>query len=418
MSKNILKSDYSLNLLTKLVTVGLGFVSSAFLSRYLGVELRGEYAYILQTGTVLFVLLDLGIHQSYSYFYRNREGKVLPQFAASFIALLCLYSLLTIGTFFFIQDGPTRLILLYLPSLILFQQFETMAAVECIRLKSKMHMLTAVLKFLLFLLLLLSFQPSVLYPLLAIMALNLLSVVVYLFKLSNRIHPLRLEPVFVKDAVSFGWLPMVNYFLTMLVYGLDVILLKHMGTAQELGLYSTAIGIITYFLLIPDAFKEVLVSRVSRKDSDNSVVFSIKTSLIFFIITALAFLLLGKFAIRLMYGEEFVKAYLVTLGLIAGAFWLVFYKMIGVLLLAEGKRVFYFWVLVAAVLSNLIINLLLIPALGMYGSVIAACISYTICGYTFLRYYSKSRNIRVRDIVFIKPDEVKKIVRGLRRKPT
>lgn len=416
MQKKLLKSDYSLNLLTKLVTVALGFVSSAFLSRYLGVALRGEYAYILQTTTILFVLLDAGIHQAYSYFYRTSEGKVLPRFAALFIALLILYSTISALALLFVTNVALRLIFMYLPTMILYQQFETMAAVECIRLKSKLHMLTAILKFLLFLLLLLAFQPNILYPLLALIALNLLSVVIYVIKLREQMHPLQLDMRFAGQAVAFGWIPMINYFLTMLVYGMDVMMLKHLGSPEDLGIYSTAIGIVTYFWLIPDAFKEVLVSRVSRKDSDSSVIFSIKTSLLFFFVTAVAFLLLGQPAIRLVYGKDFIAAYPVTLGLTLGAFWMIFYKMIGVLLLAEGKRVYYFWSMALSVLVNAVLNFVLIPLLGMYGSVISAVVTYTVCGFSFLRYFAITRKKRIKDIVMITQFEVKLALRRLRRK--
>ena len=54
---------------------------------------------------------------------------------------------------------------------------------------------------------------------------------------------------------------------------------------------------------------------------------------------------------------------------------MVFYKMIGVVLLAEGNVGFTFSLFIS-VLANIIANIVTIPILGMYGALLSSVISY------------------------------------------
>ena len=66
----------------------------------------------------------------------------------------------------------------------------------------------------------------------------------------------------------------------MLNYGVDVIMLKGLGTGEDLGLYAVAAGIVTYLWVIPDAIKEVLVSRVVRTNDPRTVLRPLKAAVL------------------------------------------------------------------------------------------------------------------------------------------
>lgn len=92
---------------------------------------------------------------------------------------------------------------------------------------------------------------------------------------------------------------------------------------------------------------------------------------------------------------------------------MIFYKMIGTVLLTEGKRWVYFLTLLVSALINCIGNILLIPEYGMYGSAFSSVISYSVCGLAFLVYFAKVKNISLLSFFLITQEEfnsIKKII--------
>src|SRR5690606_4782847 len=146
---------------------------------------------------------------------------------------------------------------------------------ENIRLGIKLQIFNATIKMISFAIIFFFAESSLLLPVLITAGINIVSVVLYLYFL--RVFP---KPTinfsFLHEILKFSWLPMLTALLITFNYSIDIFLLKHMGSAVELGLYATAVGIVTYFWLVPDAFKEVLVSRVARSHSIQSTILSIK----------------------------------------------------------------------------------------------------------------------------------------------
>ena len=74
MISKILNNDYSLSLINKIYSMIIGLITSIFLTRYLGVIYKGDYAYITELVAVLAVVFGLGINQSIHFFRKNSGG--------------------------------------------------------------------------------------------------------------------------------------------------------------------------------------------------------------------------------------------------------------------------------------------------------------------------------------------------------
>lgn len=413
----IMRNDYSLNLLNKFYTIFMGLFSSIFLTRYLGVILRGDYAVITQIVSILTIILNLGIHQSYSFFYKNSEDKdkLFKKYINIYSLQFLFYLLISIFLAFFIDNKLFVLSFLLVPSSILNIVMEATMAVENIRLKIKMHMVSVTIRALAFILMFYFIEQNIIVPILLTIFINILSSIIYL--VSYRILPniLDIDYKFMLKIINYSWLPMIASLLMTLNYSVDIFILEYMGDPIELGLYSTAVSIINYIWLVPDSFKEVLVSRVTRTDSDEPTIFASKISFYAVLIIIICFILFGETAISIMYGKSFIDSYLVTVILSVGSVSMLYFKIIGVQLLAEGRRYFYFLSLLASVLLNVVLNYIFIPKYGMYGAAGASVVSYTVCGFLYLIYYVKLKNINiVKFYLFSKQEisDIKKIVRN------
>ncbi|WP_214846255.1 polysaccharide biosynthesis C-terminal domain-containing protein [Exiguobacterium sp. S90] len=410
----LLKNDYIFNLLNKIYVILMGLIASIFITRYLGVVDRGNYAYIIQVVSIASIVLNVGIHQSYSFYYRKYQGEVFNKYVQIILVQFFIYTLVSVVLTFFINDQLIKFMIILVPVSVLAQQLESIMAVESIRLKIKLHILNGTLRTIGFGFLFFAISGGLLYPIIITFALNILTIVSFIFfsrgKLSFKKD--RINWVFTWEIIKFGWLPMITALLITINYSADVIFLKNIGTAYDLGIYSTAAGLITYFWLIPDSFKEVLVSRTARSDAVNSTVFVIKISLVIILSVICAFSLLGKYAIQIMYGYKFLEAYQITLILSIGAVSMIFYKMIGTVLLAEGKRWVYFFTLLISAVTNCVGNIIFIPSYGMYGSAVSSVISYSVCGLGFLLYFARLKKIPLSAFIFVTKEE-KRIIKNI-----
>lgn len=399
--KYILKNDYILNLFNKIYSIVIAILSSSFITRYLGVYLKGEYSYILQVVNVLVLILNFGFYQSYSYNYRKYGQEIFRKYICIFLFQFVIYILISIFLIIYFNNYLYTLILILVPFNVLKLQMENVMIVENIRLKIKINMFNITISMLMYGFMLFFGNRKLIYPILAIILIDLISIFIYLKKMNYIPKFKDIDISFLREILLFGYLPMLTNLLVTLNYSVDIFFLRNFGYPIELSLYSTAAGIVNYIWLIPDTFKDVLFSRVARKDSQDSVVLSVKLSLSAVIIVIFVFIIFGKLAIKILYGIEFIESYSVTIILFIGAISMIFFKIFGVVFLAEGKRWFFFISLFISVVLNVILNLLLIPLFDMLGAAIASVFSYSICGLLFLIYYSKTKNISINKIIIL-----------------
>lgn len=404
MIRRVLRSDYGLSLSAKMYTIVIGVVSSALLTRYLGLSLRGEYAFVVQLANIVSLVSDMGLSQTYTYFFRKYQGKVLGPFLSLYFRQFMLY-LLIAGIVLFVTKGTAyAYVAMIVPVGVFRMRVESAMTVEKIRLSIVLHMwsITAsAVGFGALLLLRDVLGRDLIYPVAVSVLVNGVCVFVYARLLHGSVTPVQQDGGIAREAIRFSWLPMLSILLVTMNYSVDVVLLRFMGTQTDLSLYAVAAGIMAYIWFIPDAFKEVLASRVARSRDTTSVNLAMKASVAAVVFTVLLFVLLGRQLLGLLYGSEFEAAYGVTLVLLLGVVSMVFYKIVGVSFLAEGRRGFYFTTLVASVTVNVVVNVLAIPAWGMYGAAVASVASYGLCGGAFLVSYLRMNELRFADAVFL-----------------
>ena len=101
--------------------------------------------------------------------------------------------------------------------------------------------------------------------------------------------------------------------------------------------------------------------------------------------------------------------------LIAGIIPMSYFKIIGTLLLAQGKKYVYLGMLTVSVVVNILVNMVTIPLWGKMGAAAASVASYAVAGGCFLVYYLRTYNIPVRDVFLFRPEEIARL-KGMLKK--
>ncbi len=413
--KQVINNDYSLSVISKVLTAIIGIVSSAFSTRYLGIQYKGDYAYISHVAGIIVLILNMGIYQSYSYNYKTIGKGILKKYTDICFCQFVIFILITTVLLVSIKDPLKCLIILLVPFNVLKMQYTNIGLIENIRLSLWLNVFNGVLAAICYMALFFWASPNVLYVVLLTVAVDIITILVYCIKLREVPKIWEIDIPFFKSVLKFGFIPMLSGLLATINYSIDIIFLKQIGLPMELSLYSLAANIVNYVWLIPDAFKSVLFSKSAKSFDVESIEFSSQISVSFIFLCFIGFAILGKPVLNLMYGSDFVGSYGPTLLLIVGAFAMSIYKIVGVVLVSQGKRIAHFVSLAISAIVNVGLNALLIPKIGMYGAGIASVCSYSICGIGLMIYFCRIYPVTPKRLLFPSGNTIAKLkIRGKR----
>lgn len=391
-----LSKKYWIAILCKIIVILSTLLISIFINRGLGVQVKGEYAYIINFVEILYIVGGIGLGEAYSMFKKeelnNRNTFVLlsiTQGIAVFIIGCLLCSLININY---------GMIITVLTSFAVIRANLTIISVVENSIKRNI-ISTAVNVFYLILLINLYFiNKCNLNTVLICYGLNEIIrciIFIYIYKMPPRLE--KISIIKLKKIYSIGILTMIITLLISVNYSIDTIMLKYMTNSYNVGIYSVGVTFSNIFLLIPDAFKEVLFGDSSNENFSRKTIFSaIKVSFIASSVILIGFILFGKFAIKLLYGIDYINAFGVTLIIFIGSLSMIFFKILQPIYIVEGKQKKAICFLVCSAIVNIILNIMLIPKYGYYGTAIASAISYTVCGGLFFFDYLREYKIMIK----------------------
>lgn len=402
---------YLIAIISKISIVFLTLFTTAMINRCLGVELKGEYAYINNWISILITIFSLGIGQTYSTYRRKYGAKPKNTFVALTLIQSGVVFILSAIAFLIKANYYVCTSLLVTAFSIIRSNILHIAAIEDIKKRDLNNIFYKLLYTILVFIVFINNVRSlnVMIGLLVIDELIILIGTFWKYKFKPDFDFLKKNKLESLKIYRLGFISMLMFLMMTLNYNLDIIMLKQMTDSYSVGLYSVGVTLANLLWLIPDAFKDVLFNKTAKEDSINDIVLSIKINFTISIIIIIGFAILGKWFIKLMYGVEYINSYFVTVILFIGSLSMIIYKLIHPLYISKGKQQTVFIILLISVFFNAISNLILIPKQGMIGAAIASVVSYTICGLVFLITFCKEYKVRVLEVFVIKESEIGKI---------
>lgn len=386
-----LKKDYWVAILCKICVIMTELLITVFINRGLGIETKGEYAYIIKIVEVLYVLLSFGIGQAYSTFKRMRGDDIKGVFVS--LGLIHGVLIVVFGSVYSVIFKPDYGFVIMMLTAIAVMKF-IISMIAVIERSITRNILQALINIL------------YLVALAALYFLHLtnLNSVIMCYALSDIVRIIVLMIIYqmkpsikkcnfdlLKAIYKMGFVTMLVMLLINLNYSVDTIMLKKLSTSYCVGIYSVGASLANMFLLIPDAFKEVLFGDSTKKDFSKSTAFSaIKVSLLISVVALIGFFVFGKIFITILYGVEYLPSYYVTLILFAGCFSLIIFKILQPVYISHGKQTKALFFLSCSAIINIIVNWIVIPKYNELGAAMASVLSYTVCGLLFFYDYLKN----------------------------
>lgn len=393
----------------------LGVLSGVILARKLGPHDRGVLALVLLTPNTVVTLVKLGITQGNVYFV-NRE-RVSSEKVASNSAVLAL--VLGVGaalviwllrdTFLatFLRSVPPwalALCLVRIPMRLLDDfLYGVLQAVGRFRIYNVRLVVSEVLRFGSIVVCLVVLDLSLFAAVLIHTLVNLFNIA-WLVVATRREIPfgLRLDTPLLRRQLEFGAKSWVQTLTAHMLLRIDVYMVAYLLTASDTAFYALALHFTEMVLEVPQAVGLVLYPRLAslpKAEVHRLTAQTCRRTLVLTGAFALVAAAVGPYLITLWYGPDYSPAGdplpWVCIGAVAWSIYVIVTRD----LTSQGRQAINIAAGLPALVLNVILNLVLIPKMGIVGAAIATAISYTIACIILLAFYTRWSGTSLRQIL-------------------
>lgn len=408
MTKNRFISNTSWILAGQVVKMIISLFVSLLTARYLGPSNQGVITYVASYISFFTSLIGLGLNGVIIHEFVNHqedEGKILGtaivlRFASSVISFVAFIALIycidsndnTIITVAFLQ--AIQLPFLCLDTINYWYQAKLLSKYPTI-VQTIAYVITSAYK-----VYLLCAGNNVLWFAFAVTLDIIVMAILYLaIYLKHKTQKLGFSGIIAKRLLKSG-LPFILANIMVVIYGqMDRIMIKQMlGSTTEVGLYSTAIAVCSIIGFIPSAILDSarpLIAEAKKADEEKYKLRfrQLVAGLMWVCFLYSAFItVFSKPLLNLMYGDAYIGANIC----LKIAVWYTAFSYIGSArsfwLICENKKryVFYFSALGAAL--NLILNLILIPVMGINGAALATLVTQIMANFIIPLLFKDTRD--------------------------
>lgn len=410
--KSVSQNEYFYAVITRTINAILGLASTILLARFLGTEIKGQVSYIQSISTTAAIVFGLGIHHAYSFFRKKSGEKYLKVYMRPVSLIMLIYVFLS-GIICALTYNNN--IVLYSCLMIPILVFSTITGyvllIECPNKINSRRNFFVLVQILYLIICLYVIRPR---AYLGVIGLLIPEVLIILFTIKQTHWSFKISMSDIKELkilVKYGFFPMLALLMTTLNYKIDILMLRSFKNIDYsmIGIYSIGISIAEKALLISDAVKEILLSKLTKGKGYYEVALVMRICFPLAISFALVIAIIGKPTISILFGKSYSDAYMVTVIHLIGTVFMVFFKMITQYNIVNGKQKYNVLMLSVSIVINVIFNIILVPLLGINGAAVASTIGYILCAFVYIIYFSRVSGIKIFDLIIIKKDDISSI---------
>jgi len=392
-------------ILDKALGLLVAFIVGVYVARYLGVYKFGQFNYALSIITILSPLSQMGVHNIYiKYLNLNPDREREITGTVFFIKLFGVASLLLLVfliSYFFISEYTTKILLIVMAIGMCFDSFQVISLFFNAKVKAKYATISnfsSNILYSIFRSLLIFINSSLMFFAVAFsfqkLAKSCIDIFIYIKK-GNSIRKWKFDRVIAKEIFKRGLPLFFSGIAAVLYVRTDQIMLNSMLGAEAVGNYSIAIRLSELCFIFPallgDSLFPALVNS-SNKEILKTRFEGFFTVLLYMgLVMSLLLSLLSPFLINVLYGKEYIDA-ISALSVMA---WNIMFAALGVgafrWSIMNNITKYEFYRTGLGFCINVILNLVLIPRMGILGAAISSLITRFIADFAFDLVFAKTR---------------------------
>ena len=407
--KRIIDNDYLFSIVSKVSGVILGVIYSSGYNRFLGAELRGDAAIINNYVGLVGVALGVGIYQAYPYFKKNYKTSMedfINNISSMFLLYLLISILIAVFTGFSLQ---VKIIGLMIPISIFVRQLNYVIMIEYPKRRNLTSIFLNIFSIIVIFILFFAVRANYYWMVFVLSIELIVNVGISFYNLRYSPLKIRIDFRLLPKLAKYGFIPMLSTLLMTINYKVDVVMLENNVPKSDIGIYALGVSLAERVWLIPDAVKDIMVSKLAKGKDASETARVLRCGLFAALICTVLVVALGKPFFWLLYGKEFDGSYYITIIMLIGIIGMIFYKMVYSYNVINGNKNINFLFLSIAAIVNIVGNFFLIPIAGIYAAALVSVLSYSVCGIQFLVFFHKHTSIKYREMLLIKKQDLKQI---------
>jgi len=378
---------------SKWITIAIGIIPVMLITRGLGPVGKGEYSLIISTIGVLMQLSTFGLHTSNTYHVSKDRSSLDALFTNSVFWIAVTATLTSLGFFLFnlLYPGEINMFKGGYIGFIVIGTFGSLSNIISQNLNiginniKQVNVYTIGAKVLtLVLVLSLYFSKNITVRYALIIALLEFFVITFLCGrlLMRSIEKITwtIDKELLRKTISYGLKVYIISLMAFLVVRSDIYIVKYFLGNEAVGYYSTSVQLIDQLNMLAVVVATLLLPKLTSTEDLKERHRLSKRSFKYLAILMFTMCTIGfffsDFAIKLLFGVEFMPASITFKVLLPAIFFLALETSLAQYLAANGLPKSLIWAWIATFIINLILNVLFIPIYGTVGAAYASVISY------------------------------------------
>lgn len=371
----------------------ISFFTTIYVVRYLGPENYGVLSYAVSFIGIFSFIASFGIDQVLYRELIKYPDKTNQYLGTAFFIKLFFSSLaisLVIIFNYFLNKGEflISLSILIISFSFIFQSFNVISYFFQAQVKSKTPVIISIIVsilinigkvFVIFL------NQGIIYLSLILLTESILNALFFIivFNKEKNIFDWKFNWKIAKEITHDSWPFIFASAFTLIYTRIDQVMIQNMIDTKSVGIYDAAVRLTEVWYMIPNILMASLFPAMINSKNNEQKYFK-RIKLVFILMLTISILLsignvlFSKLIIYTLYGKEFSGSVIIlsiySFSLIGTFLGLLMNNY----LLSENNKVLIFLNSFIAMTLNIILNIILIPRIGMAGAAIATAISYSV----------------------------------------
>lgn len=404
-------------------SLAVGLLLSILLTRELGPEGFGLFTALIIIPMIVASLTNLGVRAASIYLIG--KGKYADQdIVSSVMSMLIITSIagiiISTGAYFIYSAPgftwllillvlaviPLRLAVIYIGGIFLGK--------DEIRKANQLNWPINLINLALAVILVWGLKMDVMGAVLAALLANL-AISVYAISSLGKMFSLavRFNRTIIREMLKLGVVYSLAFFVVVLNYRIDIVLLERLKDLREVGIYSLSVHIAEQLWQIPLAISIVIFSRTANEEDYRQMtprtMRLVRISLVLTILLSVTIIFIAPWIVPLVFGKDYEQSILILQVILPGIIMLVIFRVLSGQLAGMGKPELAIYTFVPALAVNIGLNFWLIPLYGGLGAAIATNVSYALGSLAYWIVFARVCHIGYLEILHFSKEDARAV---------